>query len=52
MAKVKWVKKRFANESFEIGVEFIEVSQKDLHYLEQYIEDINYNSMQEEVNIP
>lgn len=41
MAKVKWIKKRFANESFEIGVEFIEVPRKDLQKLEQYIENVN-----------
>lgn len=53
IAKVKWVKKRFANESFEIGVEFIEVPQKDLQHLERYIEDINYKkSTRQEVNIP
>lgn len=51
-AKVKWINKRFANESFEIGVEFIEVSKKDLLHLEQYIENINYKKSQEEVNIP
>jgi c-di-GMP-binding flagellar brake protein YcgR len=52
MAKIKWIKKRFANESFEIGVEFMEVPRKDLQHLEQYIEDINSKSTQEEVNIP
>ena len=40
------------DESFEIGVEFTEVPRKDLQYLEQYIEDLNYKSMKEEVNIP
>ncbi|MGA1842263.1 MAG: PilZ domain-containing protein [bacterium] len=52
MAKVKWVKKRFANESFEIGVEFIEVPEKDLQHLVRYIEDITYKSSQQEINIP
>ncbi|MGA1863438.1 MAG: PilZ domain-containing protein [bacterium] len=52
MAKIKWVRKRFANESFEIGAEFIEVPQKDLKHLERYIENINCKSSQQEVNIP
>ena len=51
-AKVKWIKKRFANESFEIGVEFMEVPQKDLKHLEQYIKNINFEKPQEKINNP
>ena len=39
MAEVKWIKKRFSNERYEIGVQFIEVPQEGFLYLEQYIQN-------------
>jgi hypothetical protein len=41
MAKVIWIKKRFANESFEIGAQFIEVPREDLLNLEEYLQNAN-----------
>lgn len=52
MAKVKWIKKRFANERYEIGVQFIEVPREGLLHLEQYIQDAHSNESQDKVNDP
>lgn len=38
MGKVRWVKTLYADESFEIGIEFMETSPEDIRILKRHIE--------------